>query len=198
MKSSEEHAQNGRGMERATRRICEFLLRLVARIRALCAYALSLLLFVGLFAGAALSQDAPKHPDFSGRWRMVKDQSQFGSFTAPDLVVRVVDHHDPTINVHTVQTKGTKTTTADVSYFTDGTETTNVMSGRNATSKAFWDGTALMIRTNTRDSKNQEVEILDRWELSSDGRILTNTSHINSAQGEADLKLVCEKEATGR
>jgi hypothetical protein len=153
--------------------------------------------FCWLTAFAAPAQEAPKHPDFSGRWRMIKDQSQFTGFTAPDVVVRAVDHHDPTINVHTVQTTGTKTTTADVSYFTDGTEATNVMSGRNATSRAFWDGTALMIRTNTTDSKGEDVEILDRWELSSDGKILTNTSHITSTKGEADLKLVCEKEATG-
>jgi len=129
---------------------------------------------------------------------MVKDQSDFGKFAAPDLVVRVVDQRDPTMNVHTVQTKGKTTTTADVSYFTDGTPATNVMSGREAVSKSFWDGDALMIRTETKNSKNEDTEIVDRWVLSSDGQVLTTTSHIETTEGTADLKLVCRKEEVNK
>jgi hypothetical protein len=143
------------------------------------------------------AQEASKRPNFSGRWRMIKEQSQFGSFNQPDIIVRIVDHHDPTLNVHTVQTSGKKTSTADVSYFTDGTEASNVMSGRDAKSKAFWDGPALMIRTNTTNSKNEATEIVDRWELSPDGQILTTSSDITTPTGEAHLKLVCQKEAAG-
>ena len=154
----------------------------------------------GLILGTAIcgsAQESSQRPNFSGRWRMIKEQSDFGKFTMPDIVVRVVDHHDPTMNVHTVQTAGKNTTIADVSYFTDGRQSENVMSGRNATSKAFWDGSALMIRTETKNSKNENTEIVDRWELSPDGTILTNTSHVETPDGTADLKLVCEKEKTG-
>ena len=136
----------------------------------------------------------PPRPDFSGRWRMVKDKSDFGGFAIPDLVVRVIEHHDPTLNVHTVQTTGTKTTTADVSYFTDGSQTSNVINGHDATSKAFWDGPALVIRTNMKDSKNEDVVIEDRWELSDDQQTLTTTSHIETPKGQVDMKLVCVKE----
>src|ERR1700685_623117 len=136
----------------------------------------------------------PPKTDFSGRWRMGKDKSDFGGFTAPDIVVRVIEHRDPTLNVHTVQTTGTKTTTADVSYFTDGSESTNVINGHDATSKAFWDGPALVIRTNMKDSKNEDVVIEDRWELSDDQQTLTTTSHITTPKGQVDMKLVCLKE----
>jgi hypothetical protein len=136
----------------------------------------------------------PPRPDFSGRWRMVKDKSDFGGFTVPDIVVRVIEHRDPTLNVHTIQTTGTKTTTADVSYFTDGSQTSNVINGHDATCKAFWDGPALVIRTNMKDSKGDEVVIEDRWELSDDQQTLTTSSHIETPKGQVDMKLVCVKE----
>jgi hypothetical protein len=72
------------------------------------------------------------------------------------------------------------------------------MSGREAISKAFWDGDALMIRTETKNSKDEDTEIVDRWELSTDGQVLTTTSHIETPQGTADLKLVCKKEEVKR
>ena len=139
---------------------------------------------------------APK-PNFSGRWRMVKDKSDFGGFAAPDIVVRVIEHHDPTLNVHTVQTSKGKTSTVDVSYFTDGSEATNSMSGRESVSKAYWDGPALVIRTTTKDSKGEDEIIEDRYELSDDGQTLTTSSHIATPRGEVNLKLVCEKEKSG-
>jgi hypothetical protein len=144
-------------------------------------------------AHAALQLPAAK-PDFSGRWRMVKDKSDFGGFAIPDAVVRVVDHHDPTLNVHTIQTTGDKTSSADVSYFTDGSETTNVINGHQANSKAYWDGPVLVIRTSMKDSKNEDVNIEDRWELSDDQQTLTTTSHIETPKGQVDMKLVCMRE----
>ncbi len=125
---------------------------------------------------------------------MVKDKSDFGGFSAPDMVVRVIEHRGTTLNVHTIQTTKGKTSAADVSYFTDGSEATNSLSGRDAVSKAFWDGPALMIRTTTKDSKGEDEIILDRWELSDDGQTLTTTSHITTPRGEVDMKLVCVKE----
>lgn len=138
----------------------------------------------------------PPKTDFSGRWRMVKDKSDFGGFTVPDIVVRVIEQRDPTFNVHTVQTTGTKTTSADVSYYTDGSISNNVINGHDATSKAFWDGPALVIRTNMKDSKGEDVVIEDRYELSDDKQTLTNSSHIETPKGQVDMKLVCVREKT--
>jgi hypothetical protein len=145
-------------------------------------------------SSAAQNQSTPARPNFSGRWRMVKDKSDFGGFKMPDIVVRVIDQHDPTLNVHTVQTTGQKTTVADVSYFTDGSITKNIINGREAESHCFWDGKALMVRTNMKDSKGEDELIEDRWELSDDGQTLTTTSHITTPKGQVDMKLVCVKE----
>jgi hypothetical protein len=147
--------------------------------------------------GEGQAPASPAKPDLSGRWRMVKDKSDFGGFTAPDIVVRVVEHRDPTLNVHTVQTSKGKTSTVDVSYFTDGSQTTNTMSGRDAVSKAFWDGPALVIRTTTKNSKGEDQVVEDRWELSEDRQTLTITSHVTTTKGQVDMKLVCEREKVG-
>ena len=159
-------------------------------------------LLLGLAAGysvLAFARTDAAHADFSGRWRMVKDKCDFGGFSVPDMIVRQIEQKNTTLNVHTVQTKAGKTTTADVSYFTDGTEASNVISGREATSKAFWDGTALMVRTNTKDSKGDDLIIEDRWELSDDKQTLTNTSHITTDKGsEVTMKLVCSREEVGK
>ncbi len=135
-----------------------------------------------------------KHPNFSGRWRMVKEKSQFNGFTVPDAVIRVVDHHDPMINLHTIQTTGQKTSMTDVTYFTDNSVTTNTIRGRDAQCRAYWDGAALVVRTKMI-MKNGEHEVVeDRWELSADGKTLTTGSHIVTEAGQADLTLVCVKE----
>lgn len=162
---------------------------------------LGLPMVVALAAWSAVgSAQAPSQdvkPNFSGRWRMDKEKSDFGTFHAPDIVVQVVDERGPTLNIHTVETAGKKTTTADVSYFTDGTVSKNIINGRDAESKAFWYGPALNVRTTEKDSKGQNVVIEDRWELSSDGQTLTRTSHIITANGSVDMKLVSRKEGSG-
>jgi len=141
--------------------------------------------------------DEPAHTNFSGRWRMVKSQSDFAGFDMPDIIVQVIDQHDPTLNVHTIQTTRDKTTTADVSYFTDGTPSNNVISGRNAESKAFWDGADLVVRTKMKTSKGEDQVIEDRWQLSENKQTLTRTSHIETGHGQVDMKLVCERDNVG-
>ncbi|HTD67884.1 MAG TPA: hypothetical protein VK846_15275 [Candidatus Limnocylindria bacterium] len=133
-------------------------------------------------------------PDFSGRWRMIKAKSEFHGFKTPDIIVRTVDHHDPTLNLHTVQTTSSQTSISDISYFTDGSTANNVINGRNAQSRAYWDGAALVVHTDMKNSKGEVEQIDDRWELSEDGQTLTTKSHIVTEKGEADLTLVCSKE----
>lgn len=153
---------------------------------------IAVVLVVGMLAGA--QQQTPQNTNFSGRWRMVKDQSNFGNFNTPDMVVLVVDQHGAAMNVHIVETVGGKTHFSDVVYYTDGRVANNIINGHDAESRTFWDGTALMVRTYEKNSKNQDVMMLDRWQLSPDGQTLTMTSHITTETGEADIKMVCVKE----
>lgn len=163
-------------------------------------FAMTMAAFGALAAALPLTAQVPgraPRTNFSGRWRMVKDQSDFGAFHMPDIIVRVIDQHEQTMNVHTVQTMGSKTQTSDTLYFTDGTVAKNVINGRDAESKAFWDGSTLVIRTEMKDSSGEAEQIIDRWDLSADQNTLTTTSRITTPRGGADMKLVCTREKTG-
>ncbi len=135
--------------------------------------------------------------DFSGRWRMVKELSDFRGFQMPDIVVRIVDDHDPAMNVHTIQTTGQKTTTSDITYFTDGSITKNVVNGRDAESKCYWDGNVLVVRTSMKNSSGIDELISDRWDLSQDKQTLTISSHVETEKGSVDMKMVCAREKLG-
>ncbi|MFL6414586.1 MAG: hypothetical protein ACJ74Y_02810 [Bryobacteraceae bacterium] len=159
--------------------------------------ALLVLLAQSGVSAVAGSADAPSHPNFSGRWRMNKEKTDFAKFKMPDMIVRVIEHREPTMNVHTVQTSGGKTSASDVSYFTDGSTSSNVINGRDATSKTFWDGDALVVRTDMKTAKNEDEQIEDRYQLSEDGGTLTTTSHVVTSKGDVTMTLVCDKEKVG-
>lgn len=142
------------------------------------------------------SDTHPSHPNFSGRWRMDKSRSDFASAAMPDAIIRVIDQHETTLNIHTIQTTGTSTKSADVSYFIDGSPSTNIINNHEATSKTFWDGPALDVRTTLKMANGDEQVIEDRYELSDDSNTLTTTSHITTPKGGVVMKLVCEKEQT--
>jgi hypothetical protein len=148
------------------------------------------------FAAHIQTDTTPEHPNFSGRWRMVKDKSDFSTAHAPDMVVQVIDQRGSTMNVHTIQTSGTTTKSADVSYMLDGSLSKNMINNHEATSKTFWDGPVLNVRTTLNLSNGDEELIEDTWQLSPDANNLLETSHVSTPKGGIIMKLVCEKETT--
>jgi hypothetical protein len=152
-------------------------------------------LATGLFLLTSLghAQMADK-PDFTGRWRMMKDKSDFAGFKVPDVITRSIEQHGVIMNVHTVQTLGQKTSIADISYSIDGTVTQNVVNGRNAESRTFWDGAVLVVKTTMTTAKGGPELIEDRWNLSADKETLTIASHIETDKGGADMTLVCSRQ----
>ncbi len=145
-----------------------------------------------LTASVAFAQTAGK-TNYGGKWRMVKEKSEFGKFAAPDSMIRTVDHQDVTINVHTAETGPMGKASADVTYYTDGRESTNEVHGRESKSHCFWDGEVLVIRTVSTAGNGQPVNTEQRWVLAPDGKTLTMTSHMETGLTQADFKLVCER-----
>lgn len=141
----------------------------------------------------AFSQETA-HADFTGRWRMNKEKSSFGKFQIPDIVVRSIEQRGTVMNVHTVQTTGKNTSTVDTEYAIDGTQSKNVINGRDAVSRTFWDGKVLVVNTDMKTRKNEEEQIQDRYELSEDGQTLTMTSHVVTEKGDVTMMMVCQKE----
>lgn len=143
---------------------------------------------------AALVPAQQPKTNFSGHWRMLKSESNFAGFATPDSVIRIVTQHGVAMSVHTVETIHGKTNISDIVYYTDGRVANNTINGHSAESRTFWDGPELMVRTIEKSAKGQQIEMLDDWQLSPDGKLLTTTSHITTVKGSVDLKLVCIKE----
>ncbi len=125
---------------------------------------------------------------------MVKDKSDFSKFRMPDIVVRVIEQRGVTMNVHTIQTTGERTSTVDAVYAIDGSQSKNVINGRDAVSRTFWDGKTLVINTDMKTAKNEDEQIQDRYELADDGQTLTMSSHVVTEKGEVTMTMVCAKE----
>jgi hypothetical protein len=147
-------------------------------------------LFLALF-GMVNAQSAK--PNFTGEWEMDSVKSDFGAFPKPTTITRTIVQKDPELAVSTTQRGANGEQTAHAVYRTDGVDTTNQFNSGPGTSHAFWDGNTLVIRTGMKGRNNLEVELQERWTLSSDGKTLTTASHIETSQGSTDLTLVCRR-----
>lgn len=158
-----------------------------ARDRLLSAAALVML--CAAFAGA----QSNAKPNFSGEWRMDSAKSDFGRFTMPATLTRVIVQKDPDLTIDTTERAANGEQTSRVYYRTDGEETINHLSSGVGASHAFWDGNTMVIRTTMKGKNDVDILMEERWSLSPDGKTLTTTSHIGTSRGSADLRLVCEK-----
>jgi hypothetical protein len=80
-----------------------------------------------------------------------------------------------------------------VSYTTDGKETANKIGDREIKSTLKWVGNDL-VSTSKFVYNDMPVSGEATWSLSPDGKTLTVTAHFTSSMGDADQKLVFEKQ----
>lgn len=146
-----------------------------------------------VFAVTCCLAAAQAKPNFSGNWKMNGDKSDFGAFPGPTSRTDKIDHKDPSLKLTTNQSGAQGDITADLSYSTDGKETTNEIMGTEVKSTAHWDGNTLVI-----DSKanfgGADITLKDKWALAEDGKGITIDRHIVTPQGEVDQKIVMEKQ----
>ena len=144
-------------------------------------------LFVGL-AGAAQAK-----PDFSGNWKLNVDKSEFGPIPPPSTMTMKIDHADPDLKVATSQSGPQGDMSYEAKYTTDGKECTNTIGPMEAKSTLKWEGDDLLVDTNL-DAGGMQIAIKGKWTLSADGKTLTQAAHINSPQGDIDVKYILEKQ----
>jgi uncharacterized protein involved in exopolysaccharide biosynthesis len=154
------------------------------------------LLFFALFVClSAVTGMAQEKPDFSGNWRLNVSKSDFGVLGGPDSRTDVISHKEPSITDQ-VSAKGAQGNVEyTIKYTTDGKEVTNQISGREVKSTLKWDGSVLKI-TGRFSVNDSDVDAQATWTLSADGKTLTIAVHYTSAMGEADQKLIMEKQET--
>ncbi len=144
-----------------------------------------------LLSLAAFSAHAK--PNFTGDWKLNITKSDFGQFPAPSSMSQKASHEDPSLKVATKMAMDNGDFDFESTYSTDGKETTNTFGPNAMKSVAKWEGDILSIQTKGQFGDN-ELTILDKWEVSADGKTLTMHRQFTSSQGELVQKLVLEKQ----
>jgi len=160
----------------------------IMRITSVIAFAL----LVGIPASA---QDA--RPDLSGTWNIDLVKSDFGPMPPPESIVQVIVHKDPALRVSSTVKNQTGTISNERNLTTDGKENTYTLknpAGEQAVkSTSTWSG-AKLLTTMKVDAQGVTIDINDAWELSADGKVLTMTRDIKTAQGNFTQKSVYNKQ----
>ena len=170
------------------------------------AFILSLCL-VACAVGAAPAQDGKKkegkpRPDLSGTWELDRSKSNFGLFSDRPLskadATLVVAHREPELKITRTLRLNGQQETKEFTYYTDGRGETNpaTIGGGEVKSKTKWDGEkvaahAKMTWPGQSGAAGAEMDVTQKWQVSSDGKTLTNTTAFGSVQtGVQEVKLV--------
>lgn len=145
-------------------------------------------------AAPAWAQDAK--PNFTGTWILDVARSDNQS-PAPESVVHVIDHKEPTIKITTRVKYQAGDSTDTLNLTTDGREISDTMHGmgtqRGRKLTAKWDDRRLLTSMKF-DAQGPTMEINDSWALSEDGRVLTLVRVGKTTQGEFTVKTVYNKQ----
>ena len=149
---------------------------------------------VFLLAAPAVSQTAK--PDFSGTWTLDVGKSDFGQAPPPQSLVHVVEHKEPALKISSTQVTEQGDVTNVRSITTDGKENTNTMRAmgteQEIKSNTAWDGNKLV--TNLKVAfQGMSADIVDAWDLSADGKVLTISRQFKTTQGDFTQKTVFNK-----
>lgn len=140
----------------------------------------------------APTTSGPK-PNFSGTWKLNVQKSDFGPLPGPESETDVIDHNDPKIKMAVVRKGDQGEQKYDLDLTIDGQEETHKLGDQDIKTTANWDGSALMVLTKLTFQDN-DVLIKSAYTLSPDGKTVNVAAHLSSAMGEADQKLVFDKQ----
>jgi hypothetical protein len=152
-----------------------------------------LIVAVMLVAAAVACSAQEAKPDFSGKWVLNVEKSEFAPLPPPESGSRVIDHKDPKMKITETNKgqRGERTTEREIT--TDGQENKNTFPNGEYVSKSHWNGSKLVTEGRLQLQDN-EIGIKETTELSKDGKTLTLKRQLSSPQGEAVQKLVYIKQ----
>jgi len=154
---------------------------------------LKLISITFLIALTVVGVSAQQTPDFSGTWKLHVDKSDFGILPGPTSRTDVIVHKDPALSISFSAEGAQGKQEGKLTYTTDGKEAVNKMGEREMKSTLKWAGSSLVLSSkfvfNGTDATGE-----GNWTLSPDGKTLTINQHYASSLGEADQKIVFEKQ----
>jgi len=146
-------------------------------------------------AGSISAQGAK--PNFSGTWNLDLPKSDFGPSPPPTSIVLVVVHKDPAVKVSSTQKSDQGTILNERNLTTDGKPNPNkirsVDGEQDVTSTSKWVANKLVTSYQIQ-MQGMALDLIDTWELSADGKVLTIVRDVKTPQGDFSLKTVYNKQ----
>jgi hypothetical protein len=153
----------------------------------------TILFLAATLAIAVLAFAADDKPNFTGKWVLDTEKSEFGPLPPPSYQSQEIDHQDPKLKVKVVNRSERGETTTEVNRTTDGEENTNTMGQTEVKSRTVWDGKKL-VTTTKRQVQGMDIEIKDTQEMAEDAKSYTITRELKTPQGDFAQKLIFKKE----
>jgi hypothetical protein len=167
--------------------------------RSLSASLLALLLTLCFTIAAAGEGKRRAHPDFSGTWVIERAKSDFGPFEEKPLakadLTLVVEHRDPELKFRRTLSLNDRQEVKEFAFYTDERGETNqsTLGVGEVESKTKWDGDRVVSEgqmTRRGQGGPYTLKVTQKWQVSSDGKTLTNTTLISNETDAQQLKLV--------
>ena len=134
-------------------------------------------------SAATASAQSASAPNLSGTWVLQLDKSDFAGMQAPTSRTDVFDHQEPKLTIkRTVSANGQENSTTLI-YGIDSKPYKNMVGPSEVTSTLHWEGSTLVSVSTVPNPQAGDVTITDRYDLSQDGKTLTQKRTF-SAQGQ--------------
>ncbi|MCC6539322.1 MAG: hypothetical protein IT162_17350 [Bryobacterales bacterium] len=111
-------------------------------------------------------------PDFTGIWKLIRGESDFGFLKPPAWRLDTIMHEDPHLRIRTRQKDANGDITVDRDLTVGGEPVTILIRGRERQIRAFWEDAVLVVETQSEVSGHAR-RIEDRRSLDADGAWLT-------------------------
>ena len=111
-------------------------------------------------------------PDFTGTWKLIRGESDFGFLAPPGWRLDTIAHEDPQVRIRTRQKDANGDTTVDRDLTVGGEPVTIMVRGRELQIIALWEDTVLVVETRSEVSGNAR-RIEDRRSMDAGGEWLT-------------------------
>ena len=155
---------------------------------------------VAAAAGDDKKKEGKSRPDFSGTWQLDRPKSDFGLFSDRPLAradsTLVVAHKDPELKVKRTLSLNGQEEVKEFVYYTDerGESNPATLGVGEIQSKTKWDGDKVVAEASVKrkgpQGTSSELNVTLKWQVSSDGKTLTNTTLIRNGTEVEQLKLV--------
>ena len=133
-------------------------------------------------------------PNLSGTWILQVDKSDFAGMQTPTSRTDVVDHQEPKLTIkRTVVANGQENTT-NLVYVIDSKPYKNMVGPTEITSTLHWEGSTLVSVSLAPSTNGGEITITDRYEVSQDGKTLTQKRTFSIPGQELTQTLVLVKQ----